>query len=313
MGTFRGLGSSYRKRHKENKMRSRDLFTVLILLLVVASLAIGCTQAFTDPTITPLPSPTATVGTVLPQQAKPSQDESPLPPPENKGTTEQTSPLATPVPTAKLPVQSTVSVPSKAIKVVELAKADLAERFAVTTNQIQVVSVQSTEWTDTSLGCPQPGMVYAQVITPGFQILLEINRETYAYHTDQGQNVVLCEKESTMDIPTTTGPVEAGLEQPLNLAKEDLAQRLSVAVDQIEVLEAKSVVWPDASLGCPLPEMRYKQVPQDGTLIRLSIEGQVYEYHSGGSRGPFLCEQTIPLKETSIPTELTSPPEAEDK
>ena len=72
-------------------------------------------------------------------------------------------------------------------------------------------------------------------------------------------------------------------------AKEDLAHRLSIPIDQIEVLEAKSVVWPDASLGCPQPGMRYKQVPVDGALIRLQTNGQVHEYHSGGGRGLFLC------------------------
>jgi len=72
-------------------------------------------------------------------------------------------------------------------------------------------------------------------------------------------------------------------------AQKDLAHRLSVPIDQIEVLEAKSVVWPDASLGCPQRGMRYKQVPVDGVLIRLQAHGQVHEYHGGGRRGLFLC------------------------
>ena len=72
-------------------------------------------------------------------------------------------------------------------------------------------------------------------------------------------------------------------------AKEDLAHRLSMPIDRIQVLEARSVVWPDASLGCPQPGMRYKQVPVDGVLIRLKTDGQVYEYHGGGGRGLFLC------------------------
>ena len=72
-------------------------------------------------------------------------------------------------------------------------------------------------------------------------------------------------------------------------AREDLAHRLSIPIDQIEVLEARSVVWPDAGLGCPQPGMRYKQVQMDGVLIRLQANGQVYEYHGGGGRRLFLC------------------------
>ena len=41
--------------------------------------------------------------------------------------------------------------------------------------------------------------------------------------------------------------------------------------------------------GVPLPDMRYEQVPTDGSLIVLSVDGAAYRYHSGGSRPPFLC------------------------
>ena len=61
---------------------------------------------------------------------------------------------------------------------------------------------------------------------------------------------------------------------------------------QIDLIEAKSVVWPDASSGCPQPGMRYKQVPENGALIILQAQGTAYEYHNGGTRGLFLCEKT---------------------
>ena len=90
-------------------------------------------------------------------------------------------------------------------------------------------------------------------------------------------------------IPTNSKPYGSDIENLVIRAKEDLAHRLSMPIDQIEVLEARSVVWPDTSLGCPQPGMRYKQVQVDGVLIRLQANGQVYEYHSGGIRGLFLC------------------------
>jgi hypothetical protein len=36
-------------------------------------------------------------------------------------------------------------------------------------------------------------MMYAQVITPGYRIVLEADGKTYTYHTSQS-HVVLCEK-----------------------------------------------------------------------------------------------------------------------
>jgi len=83
----------------------------------------------------------------------------------------------------------------------------------------------------------------------------------------------------------------SGMESLIEKAKADLAQRLSISANQIDLIEAKAVTWPDASLGCPQPGMSYIQVPQDGALIVLQAVGSTYEYHNGGSRGLFLCEK----------------------
>ncbi len=102
--------------------------------------------------------------------------------------------------------------------------------------------------------------------------------------------------------PTVSHPVDSGLQNLIDLAKDDLAQRLSISVTQISLLEAEEVVWPDASLGCPQPGMKYKQVPEDGALIILQVDGINYNYHYGGSRGLFLCEQV--LKDPNMPTPI---------
>jgi hypothetical protein len=101
-------------------------------------------------------------------------------------------------------------------------------------------------------------------------------------------------------MPGTSPRPENQAEDPLvKRAKQDLAQRLNVLIEDIELMKYEEVVWPDASLGCPQPGMRYKQVPYDGALIILKVAGREYEYHNGGSRGLFLCEQTIKVKPTS--------------
>ena len=56
------------------------------------------------------------------------------------------------------------------------------------------------------------------------------------------------------------------------------------------VLEARAVVWPDGSLGCPRPGVEYTQMVQEGVLIRLQLGVRIYAYHGGGSRLPELCE-----------------------
>jgi hypothetical protein len=96
--------------------------------------------------------------------------------------------------------------------------------------------------------------------------------------------------QMTPSLPT---PADAGLQNLIDKAVADLSQRLSIPPAEITLLDATPVVWSDASLGCPQPGMAYAQVPEDGLLIRLQAGDQMYEYHSGGVRDPFLCVKTV--------------------
>jgi hypothetical protein len=64
------------------------------------------------------------------------------------------------------------------------------------------------------------------------------------------------------------------------LAKNDLAQRLSVAADQISVISAEATDWPDASIGCPKAGSAYAQVITPGYRIGLEQAQKQYEYHT---------------------------------
>jgi len=90
-------------------------------------------------------------------------------------------------------------------------------------------------------------------------------------------------------VPVPT-PLDPALEEVVMQAKEDLGRRLSIPADQIKLMELRSVVWPDKSLGCPRPGMVYPQVQVDGLFIQFRAGASLYEYHSGGSHPPFLCE-----------------------
>lgn len=73
------------------------------------------------------------------------------------------------------------------------AVACLAGQLDIPPEAVRVVSSAAVQWPDTSLGCPQPGMVYAQVITPGYRFVLEAGEARYEVHTDEtGQMVVAC-------------------------------------------------------------------------------------------------------------------------
>jgi len=112
--------------------------------------------------------------------------------------------------------------------------------------------------------------------------------------------------------PATPG-YDPALQPLLAAAIRDLVQRVPVALSDIEVVEATAVTWPDAGLGCPQPDMRYKQVPVDGARIVLRVGEQTYTYHSGGGRAPFLCAPQ-PTPKDGFPKidPIIPPPRSED-
>lgn len=97
-------------------------------------------------------------------------------------------------PEAPTPQPDLSPVPPEASRPVEASRQDLARRLGVAIGDVSVVRVEAVEWSDSSLGCPEPGKMYAQVVTPGYKIVLKVRDRIYEYHTDRGENVVLCER-----------------------------------------------------------------------------------------------------------------------
>lgn len=73
-----------------------------------------------------------------------------------------------------------------------LALQTAAEDAGVPVEQVELVEWTTTEWNDSSLGCPQPGEFYAQVITPGYIVTVRVAGEEREYHTDSSNRVVTC-------------------------------------------------------------------------------------------------------------------------
>jgi hypothetical protein len=103
-------------------------------------------------------------------------------------------PLASP-PAASSPGLQVVAAaspsPGTAETPVRLATADAARRTGAAVAEVTVERVEARTWPDRSLGCPVPGVGYAQVITPGFLIVVQARGQRLEYHTDQEQ-VIQC-------------------------------------------------------------------------------------------------------------------------
>jgi hypothetical protein len=74
--------------------------------------------------------------------------------------------------------------------------ADAASRLGVSPDQVIIVAIEPVDWPDTSLGCPKEGEFYAQVITPGYRVIVATGDRRLEYHTDRAAHFVLCERPS---------------------------------------------------------------------------------------------------------------------
>jgi len=75
---------------------------------------------------------------------------------------------------------------------IALATEDLAGRLG-SADGITVESAEFVQWPDACLGISEPDVACAEVITPGYRILIEGDGRTYEYHSDGGSRVVLVE------------------------------------------------------------------------------------------------------------------------
>ena len=75
---------------------------------------------------------------------------------------------------------------------IDLAKADLANRQQVPLEQVTVVAINEKTWNDSSMGCPQPGRAYLQVLIDGSQLLLAVAEKRYYYHAGGSRRYFYC-------------------------------------------------------------------------------------------------------------------------
>ncbi len=153
-------------------MIRRSLLALLMISTIAACSAAGPGAASPAGTASPADAPTPS-----PTSARPSFALSP-------------PPLATVGPSSS-PVVGEVPPAIMAAATVDLAtKTGLDPSTFVTVRSEQVI------WADGSLGCPEPGHMYTQVLTPGYWIQIQAGGKTYDYRSPNGGPVRLCELAS---------------------------------------------------------------------------------------------------------------------
>lgn len=96
------------------------------------------------------------------------------------------------------------STSSALISMIDQAKTSLADMLSISIPEIDLIKADAVTWPDSSLGCPQEGMAYAQILTSGYLILLSYAGKNYEYHAGRDQQVFYC-KGPTQPVPGIPG------------------------------------------------------------------------------------------------------------
>ena len=91
------------------------------------------------------------------------------------------------------------------------------------------------------------------------------------------------------------------LQELAEKAKADLADRLKVSIDQVELLKIVPAKWPYDSVGCPLPDGASIDTSTPGYQILLSANEEQYMYHTDGKDWIGLCNVKPPDEIRTLP------------
>lgn len=142
----------------------------LLLLSAILMAAVSACVAPTPPPASPPPAPTQTPA-VEPDTRPPEAAPPTTRPPE-------AAPPTTRPPEAALPSTGFEAIADAAV---QFAAAEMNADPA----SIQVISVDEVEWRNSCLGVDKPGEMCLDVITPGFRVLLDVDGQVVAVHTNQ--------------------------------------------------------------------------------------------------------------------------------
>lgn len=119
---------------------------------------------------------------------------------------------------------------------VALARRTIAARLAVPIERIRMVSVAPAQWRDSSLGCPERGLLYTPALASGYVVKLREAEREHVVHVAGGRAVV-CGAQSELRLPSTT--LLSGSLKAADAVRRALAARLEVEPERIRIVSVR--------------------------------------------------------------------------
>ncbi|AYY14560.1 hypothetical protein EF847_19530 [Actinobacteria bacterium YIM 96077] len=115
--------------------------------------------------------------------------ETPAPTPTERRTPKEVTPEPSPTPDSPDPSGPPVTGEVPADYLDEVL-ADAAGRSDA--DEVEVIRARAVQWSDGSLGCPEPGKMYTQALVDGYQVEVRAGDRVYDYRLDHNGAFKLC-------------------------------------------------------------------------------------------------------------------------
>jgi hypothetical protein len=167
----------------------------------------------------------------------------------------------------------------------EQARAEAARQLRASAGEFTVVTIEPTQWSDSSLGCRKPNAMYQQVMSNGYTVVLERQGKRHQVNV-AGSRAVMCEQSGRITGSARMPMPARGLERVTELARQDLANRLRLDVQHIRVANVEPRRWTDDDMNCSSGGGSAEGDAPAGTpggagyRLALSASGRTYFYHT---------------------------------
>ena len=198
----------------------------------------------------------------------PNQPQSQEPHPDKSDPTQVTNPDQSPEEGEPLP-------PEAAIR----AREELAKYLDIEISEVEIISQEQADWSDSCLGLGGPAESCLAAITPGWRVDLLAEGVSYIARTDKLGDRVRFENlvvDLPVEPPFAQPPEDGSVPEAVLKARQMLANTLDLSVEKVEIVSYDHTDWPNGCLGLPTKDMMCTEAIVPGWRVELSADGQSF-------------------------------------
>ena len=158
-----------------------------------------------------------------------------------------------------------------------VARQTVAAALGMAATEASVISTESREFADGSLDCPRPGAAYAQVITPGYRVVVEANGRRFDVRVAGTAGRICYRRKASPESQgdSDTRPLERGA-----AAQADLALRLGVPPETITIIGVRRLAPGAVLSGCGEVCNRDALPASCGLAVQLRVAERDFSYYA---------------------------------